>query len=375
MSVYLAWRNAFQHRRRAWTAIAGISFSILLMFMQLGFATTARRAHTLLYELLDFDLMMTSDRFESLKNPLTFPAARLYQARMADGVADVARLNVDWAAWMDPATGRESSCMLVGVDLNPAFIRDERLKARLDAIRVNNALLVDELSHPAYGPLSRGRVVRINGTNASIAGRFRMGTDFKADGRAIVSQATYYGLQQKEMGEIHLGMIKVGPGVDPELVRAALAASMPPDVLVFDRATLIADEQDYYTEVKPIGLFFQAGMILAFCVGGVILFQVLATDIATRFREFATIKAIGMRGRFIYEAGVYQGILYGLLGYVPAFAVAAALFYGIHAVTRLPIAMSLRLAGSVLALSLLMCAVSSMLALIKVRRADPAALF
>lgn len=64
------------------------------MFMQLSFHETARRTHTLLYEALDFDLMITSDRFESLKNTGQFPAGRLNQARTVDGVADTAPLNI-----------------------------------------------------------------------------------------------------------------------------------------------------------------------------------------------------------------------------------------------------------------------------------------
>jgi putative ABC transport system permease protein len=202
-----------------------------------------------------------------------------------------------------------------------------------------------------------------------------MGTDFKADGRVLANQATYYSLQRRDADMVNLGMIKIQPGADIQRVKASLIASMPSDVFIFDRETLIRDEQDYYTKVKPIGLFFQVGVIVAFCAGAAILFQVLATDIANRFKEFATIKAMGFRDSFIYAVGFYQACLYGVLSYIPALLMATGIFYLVGLATRLPVSMTVSLAGLVLGLSLVMCSVSGLLALRKVKRADPADLF
>lgn len=375
MSTWLAWHNAFQHRRRAVVTVSSVSVAILLMFLQLGFSNTARRAHTLLYEALEFDLMMTSDRFESLKNTRAFPAARLFQARTVPGVADVSWLNVDWAVWTNPETERESSCMFVGFDLNPAFIRDAQIKTNLPAIRADNTVMLDALSHENYGQIGVSMPGKINGVPVAVNALFRMGTDFKADGRVIANNATFYSLQRKDPDLVNLGMIRIASGADLQRVKAALTRVMPEDVLVFERDAFIADEQDYYTVVKPIGMFFQTGVIIAFCVGAVVLFQVLATDLATRFREYATLKALGLRTLFIYKVGFQQALLFGLLGYAPACAVAAAVFWGIHLATRLPASMTVSLAGQMALLAFLMCTLSSVLALRKVKKADPAELF
>lgn len=374
MSLRFAWANAFQSRRRVQVAIASIACSILLMFLQLGFFLTARRAHTLLYELLDFDLTLTSNRFESLKNTGAFPVGRLYQVRALDGVADVARLNVDWADWLNPLTAQKSSLMLIGIDLNPSFIRDQRISEQMEALRPTGTLLVDNLSSSSYGSLASGSRAGIRSKSVRIVGQFSMGTDFKAAGRAIVNQGTYYSVKRENGDAVCLGLIKLKPGADLTRVKTALRASLPPDVLLFDRQSLITDEEDYYTIVKPIGFFFQAGWILAFIVGAVVLFQTLATDITWRFREFATLKAIGMRSSFLYASGMFQAGIYGLLAYLPALVVASVLFYTIQAVTSLPMQMSFSLAVFVLGLSLFMCILSGVLALIRVRRADPASL-
>ncbi len=375
MSSFMAYRNVRQQPARTAATLASTGFAILLVFMQLGFSQTARRAHTLLFEMLDFDLMVTSDRFESLKNVRDFPASRLYQVRAVPGVAAASGLNVEWARWLDPDTETASSCMVVGLDLDSAFVRDPVARRQLEALRRGNCVLVDTLSHPDYGPVIRGRTVRLNAVNVTIAGVFRLGTDFKADGRAWMSNTTFRAVVHQEADRLSMGMVKLQPGAPVGAVRDALTRALPPDVLVFDRETFVRQEQDYYTQVKPIGLFFQAGVVVAFCVGAVILFQVLATDIATRFAEFATMKAIGLTHRFIYAIGFQQALIYGVCSYLPALLLASAIFASVARATRLPIGMDLPLAALVFVLSIAMCAVSSLLALRRVRKADPADLF
>lgn len=53
--VPIAWRNTFQNRKRTITALGGISFSILLIFMQLGLLNGARRTASMLYDFFNFD--------------------------------------------------------------------------------------------------------------------------------------------------------------------------------------------------------------------------------------------------------------------------------------------------------------------------------
>ena len=374
-SARLAWSNVRQSPGRAAATAASVTFSILLIFMQLGFSQAARRAHTLLYDRLDFDLILTSDRFESLKNTRSFPAARLYQARGVEGVAGAAGLNVEWARWSDPRTEEVSSCMLVGIDVDRRFVTDGEIGAALESLRRKNTVLVDRMSDPDYGRVGPRTRARINDVRVEVAAAFSMGTDFKADGRALASNATFYGLLRRDPALLNMGMVKTAPGHGAEEVRRALEAALPPDVRVFGRREFIRQEQDYYTEVKPIGMFFKAGVVVAFCVGAVILFQVLATDISTRLAEFATLKAIGLGDGFVYRTGFFQALAYGAMGYVPALLAASLIFGLVNRATRLPIAMDVPLAGLVLFLSLCMCVLSGVLALNKVRKADPAELF
>jgi putative ABC transport system permease protein len=58
MKTPLAWRNVSHNRVRSLIALCGISFAILLIFMQLGFYSAASRSATSVYDALDFAVIV-----------------------------------------------------------------------------------------------------------------------------------------------------------------------------------------------------------------------------------------------------------------------------------------------------------------------------
>jgi len=137
---------------------------------------------------------------------------------------------------------------------------------------------------------------------------------------------------------------------------------------------MIRKEQDYFISVKPVGILFQSGVIVALFAGTVILFQVLNTDISNRLDEFATLKAMGFSDWYIYGIGVQQALIYALLSFLPALIISDIVFRITHVLSRLPMHMTISLVLFVFFISLTMCAVSCLLGLQQVRWTDPAEL-
>ena len=202
-----------------------------------------------------------------------------------------------------------------------------------------------------------------------------MGVSLFADGCAIVSNDTFARLSRINPRLISYGFLRLRPDADPVAVKQRLAQLLPDDVRVLTRGEIIRQEQDYFISVKPVGIIFQAGVLVAFIVGVVILFQVLNTDIASRIDEYATLKAMGFGNRFIYTVGVQQALIYALAGYLPALLISTGIYRVVHLLSRMPMEMTFSLAILVLLLSLTMCALSSVMGLQKVRKTDPAELF
>ena len=116
-------------------------------------------------------------------------------------------------------------------------------------------------------------------------------------------------------------------------------------------------------------------VLVALVVGMVFVYQVLSSDVTARFPEYATLKAIGYSNRYLSLQVLQQGLIYALLGYVPGLIASLFLYDLASNMAFLPIEMTWARAGAVLLLALGMCTLSALLALQKVKAADPADLF
>jgi len=374
-SMLLAWNNTFQNVKRTTAAVAGISFSILLIFMQLGFLNGSKLASSGLYHYFSFDLVIVASKFLHLGAPVEFQKTRLLQATTVPGVKDIFVLNVAPGTWKDPRTGIRTYMRLLGIDPKPEFILDPEIINGLDAIEQTNTVLIDRLSHKDYGDISVGQKAEINGTEIKIGGQFKLGMIFFAEGWAVTSNSNYTRLTYRDPRSITYGLISVDDPKNVQAVKQELKRRLPGDVVVYDRDELIRREQKYFINVKPVGIVFKLGVLVSYLIGVVILFQILSTDISTRLKEYATLKALGFSSWYINSIGVGQALLMASLSYIPALGFAAVVFKIVYKLSNLPMRLTPGLALFVLLLSLTMSGISSLIALQKVKKADPAELF
>ncbi|MCF8063545.1 MAG: FtsX-like permease family protein [Deltaproteobacteria bacterium] len=375
MNIPIARKNVFQNKKRAAAAVSGIAFSVLLVFMQLGFLQGARTAAGALFDRFNYDLGIVSERYKFMGAPDRFDKMRLTQAQVLPEIESWVNLNISNGWWKDPDTELTSELMVFGITLDQGFIRDPEIRSGVEKIQKNNTVLVDVYSHPGYGDLTVGREVEVNEKTVTITGQFKLGVSLFSDGCVIMSNDNFFRLTRIDPRKLNYGFLRVREGADPEAVKEKLKRILPDDVLVFTREEMINQEQDYFISVKPVGVIFQTGVVVAFIVGVVILFQVLNTDISNRLNEFATLKAMGFNSGFIYGIGVKQALMYALMSYFPALGLAYVVFHVVHALSKMPMDLTPGMALFVFSMSLIMCIISCILGLQKVRRTDPAELY
>ena len=371
----MSWSNTFHNKKRTLAAMAGIAFSILLIFMQIGFLNGGRLGGSLLYHYVDFDLAMVSDKFLNFGSPDEFPKTRLMQALAIDGVKDVFVLNIAPGTWTDIETETDTYMHLLGFDLKPEFILNKDISRGLGVLKTANTVIVDALSHEDYGDLSIGTKAKINGKQVTIGEQFKLGMFFLADGWALADNTNFTRLTYRDPNFINFGLVSVSDRNKFKEIKAELENNLPDDIVFITRKELIKREQDYFIEVKPVGIIFRFGVLVSYLIGVVILFQILYTDISTRFREYATLKALGFSRSYLYSIGFYQALLMISLSYIPAISLTFILFRIIYKLSNLPMKLTPQLALFVLLLSLTMGVVSSIIAFQKVGKADPAELF
>ena len=134
-------------------------------------------------------------------------------------------------------------------------------------------------------------------------------------------------------------------------------------------------EINYWATVTPIGFVFAFGAIMGFIVGTIIVYQVLFADVADHLSEYATLKAMGYADAFIAAVVLFEAVILSLAGFVPGVLISMRLYRITENATHLPMRMTTQKGLIVLALTILMCGISGLIAVRKVRSADPADIF
>ena len=376
MKTRLAWRNLTHTKARTLVSTAGMAFVIQLIFVQLGLYTGVVNTATQVYNQLYFDIMLTSPHYMFITSARTFPRQRLYQALTVDGVASAKPFYVALTSWQNLHTRLRYGIMLMAFHPSDHVFRLPELTEQSDRLRYPDMVLIDRETRPALGPRSIGMVTEVNQRQITIAGEYTLGIGFGALGVIITSDQNFSRIMQGyDLEQVNFGLITVSPGVAPDGVVHRLRRLLPPDVQVLTRDELGAIEQRYWVEVAAIGVTFGSGAIVAFLVGMVIVYQVLANHITNHFAEYATLKALGYSDTSIARVVLQQALTLALLGFVPALAMALGIYELIRQHVHLLISMTLERFVFVLVLVVVMCAVSGLIALRKVKKADPAELF
>jgi putative ABC transport system permease protein len=174
---------------------------------------------------------------------------------------------------------------------------------------------------------------------------------------------------------VDLGIVRVAPGADPQIVKRRLNEMLPDDVRVFTRQEFRDAETTFWRTSTPIGYIFGMGTALGFVVGVIICYQIIYSSVASHMAEFATLKAMGYRDKYFVGLVVSESAYLSVLGFVPGLLVTWVLYTVLAEWTGLLMLLTPPRAALVYLFTLAMCMTSGLLAMRKVLAADPAELF
>jgi putative ABC transport system permease protein len=379
----LAWRQLARERRRMLVAVFGVSFAVLLILMQLGFKEALYASTVLLHDRLNCDLVLLAPQTSFIGTLQQFSHRRLFQALSTPGVASASPLYIDVTyGWRTDQAPEMRAIYVIGFDLTERPLEMPEVNAQIEKLQRPDVVLFDALSRKEYGPIPEavarnGSVpAELNGRRITVVGVFPLGTSFAVDGTVITSDANFLRiLPQRRQGLIDIGLIRVRPGEDPERVRERLVRALPDDVLVLTREAYTRKEVAYWAGATPIGFVFAFGSVMGFIVGAVIVYQVLFAGVQDHLAEYATLKALGFTSAYVALVVMSEAVILAVLGFLPGAVLSWQLYRMTSAATRLPMTLSPDLALSVLALAVVMCSVSGLFAVRRLRSADPADIF
>jgi len=387
-TVPLALRNLLDNRSRLVRSALGIAFAVFLMLVQLGFRTAFIDSTVEIIRNFDADIVLTSSTKFQFGKKAPFSRRQLYEARAVPGVASARPIYAEWtrAIWKNPYTHESYIVQVLAFDPDqPVFLFPE-VQRNLEALRQPDAVMMDRRARRFLGKPRAGLESELGSRQVHIIGTFALGPDFQTDGTLIMSDRNFEklfgGAETKTasggapaLPDAEFGLIKVTPGAVVADVQQALRSALPSNVAVLTRQQFVDQESAFQAKYSGVGPIFGAGTMIGFVVGMMISYQVLFNDISDQLPQYATLKAIGYSTGFLVKVVLQQAVFYALVGYVPAYLLAALLLRLLGELLLLPMRVTLSIMIVSFFLTVGMCVISGLIAVRRVIQTDPAEVF
>jgi putative ABC transport system permease protein len=305
-----------------------------------------------------------------------------------NGIKSVEPLYVQFAKLKNPVNGRKYPIYVLGFEPVKSIFRLPEVEQDFQLLKIPDQVFFDRAARPEFGPIAeyfqKKQPIAVEifsylgtiGYKVKVSGLFTLGPSFGVDGNLIVSSSTFLKIfPERRANELDIGSIHLQPNVNPQTILATLSANLPDDVTVMTRQEFIEFEKNYWTLRTPIGFVFNLMVIMGFVVGVIVVYQILYSNISTHFVQFATLKAMGFRNKYLLNVVFQQAVILAILGYIPGFTISLGLYDLAKDATKLPIVMDLSKGLLVFSSVIFMCLTSGFFSTNKLRKVDPAEIF
>ena len=263
-AVPLAWLQLTYEKSRLLVAIAGITFAVVLMFLQLGFRDALFNSSIRLQSNLVGDLVVISPQSTNLVGMRNFSQRRLYQALGMKEVVSVNPIYIGTGAWKikeDPA-GQTRNILVLGANPDAKVFKMPGAESNIDRVKTQDVVLFDRTSRPEFGPVvgecgtlalktkfsddafaCNNLVTReVANRKITVGGLFELGASFAADGTMITSDINFLRIfDNRRSGLINVGLINLRPDASPYEVMRNFILGQPSDNVVLPREKLSPD--------------------------------------------------------------------------------------------------------------------------------------
>jgi putative ABC transport system permease protein len=373
--IPLASKMLLHKKGRLILSLLGIAFSVVIMFMEIGFFNGINDSQANLPPLINADLLIMHHRRYSMLETVTIPRLRLSQVAVLDEVAEAIPFYEGMDTMFNKQEKRIRAISILAFPQDTASpLLVDGLEKYQEQLKISGNVLYDRLSRDIYGGIKTGDEIMLGGRRLNVIGTVKIGPNIKLDGYVVMGEATWVnhtGVADK----INLGLIRLKPGADIKAVKQKMRDILPADTIFMTPEEARKREVMFTIESTPTGSVFGIGVIIGFIIGVIICYQILFNEITDHLPQYATMKAVGFSKKFLVSLVMKQSVLLSVLGFVPGLIGGGILYFIIQHSTRILMFMTPLRIIFVFVLTVLMCVVASIFAMKKVLKADPADLY
>jgi putative ABC transport system permease protein len=369
----LASRNLIHDRLRFVATVVGIVFSIVLVTVQMGLYLGFGQMVTTMIDHASADLWIMPSGTKCFEDPSLLDERKRFQALAINGVTEAVPVVIGFADWRVP-TGGSTPVFIVGSDLRSGALSPWNLvDGSIDDLSVPNTVAVDHSYFDRLAVNGVGGVAEIRGQKVQVAAVSRGIRSFTTTPYVFTPLDRARAYTGTAPNKASYFLVRVAPGTDVQSVRSRMRANLT-DVEILTQAEFRERSRTFWLFDTGAGFALFAGALLGMIVGTVIVAQTLYSSTKDHLNEFATLRAIGSSGMYIHKVIICQALINAVIG----FGIAACIGWVIVQATAesaLPIVMTTGLTLGLFALTVVMCVISAIAAIVKVTRIDPAMVF
>jgi putative ABC transport system permease protein len=371
--VKLAARNLFHDRLRFIATIIGIVFSIVLVNVQMGLFVSFGRMVTTMIDHASADLWIVPQGTRSFEDPAPLDESERFRALSVKGVADAVPIVIGFSEWRVPG-GKATPIFVIGSPMKGQGLQPWNVvEGNLDSLAIPGAVAVDKSYFGRLAVKGMGAIAQIHNTKAQvrvISDGIRSFTTTPYIFATLDRARRFIGMPSNKDTYV---LVHLAPGANLDKVRAKLQQTLS-NVEVLTPREFGARSRSFWLFGTGAGAALFAGALLGMIVGTVIVAQTLYSSTKDHLYEFATLRAIGSSGLYIYTVIIIQALVSAVIGFSIAAAIGVVVVNA-TADSALPIAMPPDLTAGLFLLTVAMCVLSAVSAIVKVMRMDPAMVF
>ena len=379
--MQLAWRSLLHNRRRLLAAMTGIAFAVLLMLVELGFMTAINDSTTLWVDAMNADLVVVSHLKDDINPSKPFPRRHLERLRAVPGVIDIYPVYFSRLGnWQTSGQEKLDLLRVFAFDPQHPAWKPADLEAQRSALQRSEVALVDRHLRDSYDGLHRGVRGELNGRQLEVVGDFAVGPDLQLNATLVMSDVNFARYFPRQDGRdtlswVEYGLVQAQDGASLGALQDAIQRAGDAHLDVLTPRQLKRRVHGFWLRHQPVGAVFGIGMVVGFCIGLMICYQILFTDVIDQLPQLATLKAMGYGDPYLKRLILLRSL------YLAGFALALGLPAGyvafgyLQGLTGLTFTLTAGRALLVASFTVLMCALAGWLAMGRALDADPAELF
>ena len=371
--VSIARKNLFHDKVRLAVALAGITFSVVLITVQVGVYLAFLSNASVLIDHTEADIWVTAHGLENFDFGRPFSEKKLYQVEEVPGVLWAEKYFLAFGYWKTPTGGQETVQM---IGFNPETMVGAPwniVRGDPQDVKYFNSIFYDEAETNRLGDVPIGGETEINNHRVRVAGITRGAKSFIQSPYIFTSFKNALNLSYVSKGNTVYILVKVTPGYSIAEVKQRLKETVK-DVDVYTSREFSKKTRDYWMINTGTGVALLSIAVMGVVIGTVIVANTIYTSTTEHLKEYGTLKAIGASNWHLYKIIIEQAVINSLIGYATGMCVS---YFVIQAMKKgkLEVLLPWPVLVGVYFVTLAMCLGSSILSIYKVTKIDPALVF